>query len=117
MTILSLLLLALIFVPGAYHKVGGAYRWIKLGIVRYQCSELAKLALIFFLAKNLSRPKYDFKNFKKGVLPNLLIIASYAFLILQQYQHPKSPPLSQKNQALRTALKTPPYNQYIALFY
>ena len=84
MLCVSLLILTAVFIPGAYHKVGGAYRWIKIGGLKYQSSELAKLALIFFLAKNLSRPNYDYQNFFKGVLPNLLIISSFVLLLLKQ---------------------------------
>jgi cell division protein FtsW len=81
---LAIGLLALIFVPGMYSKVGGASRWLNLPIIGGQPSELAKLALILFLARNLSRPSSDVESFTKGILPNLLVFALIAGLLLVQ---------------------------------
>ena len=41
-------ILALIFVPGVYKSGGGAARWISIAGLRFQSSEIAKLALVFF---------------------------------------------------------------------
>ena len=48
------LLLILVFVPGVGYKVGGAHRWIRLGNWRFQPGELAKFAVIFFVARQLA---------------------------------------------------------------
>ena len=82
--IISLFLLSLILIPDAYKSVGGAARWINLGFISFQPSELAKLGLIFFLAKNLSREKNDAKNFTRGILPNLLVLIFFSFLLMLQ---------------------------------
>lgn len=82
--ILVIGLLALIFIPGMYTTVGGAARWLRLPLIGGQPSELAKLALVLFLAKNLSRPKSDMNNFKKGILPNLMVFGVIALLLLKQ---------------------------------
>ncbi|NRA43551.1 MAG: putative lipid II flippase FtsW [Oligoflexales bacterium] len=82
--IVSLLLLSLILIPQLYKTVGGAARWINFGFASFQPSELAKLGLIFFLAKNLSREKSDVTKFVRGILPNLLILMAFVvFLMLQ----------------------------------
>jgi cell division protein FtsW len=39
------------------HNVNGASRWLNLGLVTFQPVELAKLSLILFLSKNLTRPR------------------------------------------------------------
>lgn len=77
-------LLLLIFVPGAYHKVGGASRWLSIPYIGGQPGELAKIVLVLFLAKNLSRPTLDIKNFAGGVLPNIIILTMISGLLLVQ---------------------------------
>lgn len=81
---LSLFLLALIFVPGMYSKVGGASRWLNLPFIGGQPSELAKLAMVLFLAKNLSRPQSDMANFSRGILPNVVVFLTVTALLLVQ---------------------------------
>lgn len=52
--IFSLLLLILVFLPHLGREVGGARRWLKLGTLSFQPSELAKWAAVLFLADILS---------------------------------------------------------------
>jgi cell division protein FtsW len=77
-------ILALIFVPGVYKSGGGASRWIAFGGFRFQSSEIAKLALVFFLAKNMSRSGFNIQSLKTGVLPNCLIFSLFAVLMMKQ---------------------------------
>ncbi len=80
---LSIVLLALILVPGLYIKVKGASRWINLFGLRFQPAELAKLAMILFLAKNLCRKQSDLRKWT-SLLPNMIIFFVFAsFLMLQ----------------------------------
>ena len=79
-----ILLLGLIFIPGMYTKVGGASRRLNLPLVGGQPAELAKLALVLFLAKNLSRKKNDVGSLTKGVLPNFIILGILTGLLLLQ---------------------------------
>lgn len=80
----ALFLLALIFIPGLYTRVGGAQRWLNLPFIGGQPSELAKLALVLFLARNLSRPSNNVDSFSQGVLPNLLVLGVITGLLLMQ---------------------------------
>ncbi|MFA4906536.1 MAG: putative lipid II flippase FtsW [Candidatus Margulisiibacteriota bacterium] len=67
----SVLLLLLVFIPGVGRKVLGASRWIDLGPLSFQPSELIKFSTVLFMAKWLSE-----KNFKQAIwcLPILLLI-------------------------------------------
>jgi cell division protein FtsW len=76
--------LALIFVPGAYSVGGGAARWLHFGGVSFQPAEMAKLALIMFLAKNLSRPSCNLQRFWTGVFPNLAAFGFLALCLMKQ---------------------------------
>jgi cell division protein FtsW len=79
----SILLLAAILFPGVYTKVKGASRWVSLFGFQFQPAELAKLALILFLAKNLARRQSDLSQFGV-VFTNLFIFGIIAvFLMLQ----------------------------------
>ena len=80
----TLFLLSLIFVPGMYVKIGGASRWLNLPFIGGQPSELTKLAMVLFLARNLSRAKSDMNSLTKGVLPNLAVFGVFAGLLLMQ---------------------------------
>jgi cell division protein FtsW len=82
--VFALGLLALIFVPGVYKVGGGAARWINIAGIRFQPSELAKLALVFFLAKNLSRKNFCLDDFRRGLIPNLVVFGVLAVLMMRQ---------------------------------
>jgi cell division protein FtsW len=67
--VISLILLALVLIPFIGKSVNGARRWISLGVVTFQPSELAKLATIIYAANYMVR-KMDVKEkFFKAVLP------------------------------------------------
>jgi cell division protein FtsW len=62
----------------------GAQRWLKLGPVQVQPSELAKLAIILYLADWLARRGSLVGNFLKGMLPFAIIVGIVACLVLVQ---------------------------------
>jgi cell division protein FtsW len=78
----SLGLLAVVLVVGA--RVGGAVRWIKLGPVSFQPSEMAKFALVLYLAVLLSRHKEKVRDFSMGFLPPMLMTGMFLVLVLKQ---------------------------------
>ena len=63
--------LLLLLVPGVGHMAGGAVRWLRLGPLSLQPAELAKLALVLYLAYSLSRHQEQIKSFTRGLLPHL----------------------------------------------
>jgi len=62
--------------------VNGAMRWIDLGLISFQPSELAKFALVFYIADTLDRKQDKLDSFTDGYLPPLIIAAGVAILIL-----------------------------------
>jgi cell division protein FtsW len=74
--------LAAVLVVGRVVK--GAKRWIQFGGFTFQPSELAKLALILWLADYLDRHKSQLKDFSKGFLPALLVVGVVCGLILKE---------------------------------
>lgn len=80
----AIFLLVVVFSPGLGFETKGASRWIIVGDFSFQPSELAKLAFIIYFANWLSMKERDLKNFEKGFLPFILIVAIVALpLILQ----------------------------------
>lgn len=82
--IISVALLVLVFVPGLQVSSGGASRWIGLGPITIQPSELTKLAFIIYLAALLEAKGEDIRNFKKSVLPFIAIMGVIGTLIILQ---------------------------------
>jgi cell division protein FtsW len=79
----TLALLVLIKVPGLGFTANGATRWLSLGPFFFQPSELAKIALIMYLAGWMSERGHH-KNFWQSVFPPVMIIGLYCILILWQ---------------------------------
>jgi cell division protein FtsW len=78
-----LLLLAVMF-PEVSKEVGGARRWLTLGGLSFQPSELAKFTLVLFIAKSLVKRADKLRNFAYGYLPNLVVLGFFFIPILFQ---------------------------------
>ncbi|MCU0575258.1 MAG: putative lipid II flippase FtsW [Desulfobacterota bacterium] len=77
----SALALVLCFAPVIGRSGGHAQRWIGIGPASIQASELAKMALILFIANYLSRKSRTMDDFARGPLPALAIVAVMCLLI------------------------------------
>jgi cell division protein FtsW len=82
--LISIALLSLVFVGGIGVEVSGARRWIGLGFINFQPSELAKLAIVFFLAYSLEAKEKNIKTFFLGLLPHMIIPLIPVVLILME---------------------------------
>ncbi len=80
-----LVLLVLVFIPGIGGTAKGASRWIRLPGFNFQPSELAKVALIMFMAYSLDKRQEKVKEFMTGFLPYMVILAMLIMLLLLQH--------------------------------
>lgn len=81
--VLALILLVLVFVPGLGVTRNDSTRWLKIGI-QFQPSEVMKVAIIIFLAAQLSKHPDAMQHLIKGVLPCLLLLGVIAALLLKE---------------------------------
>ena len=73
--LLSIILLVLVFVPGLGIEAGGSHRWIGVGDLTLQVTEVMKLGLIVYLAYWFERKGPKITNFYYTFLPFILIMA------------------------------------------
>lgn len=82
--VLSLILLIAVLIPFIGKGVNGARRWISLGFMNFQPSELAKFAVLLYAADYMVR-KMDVKeNFFRAVLPMAVAVAVVGLLLLAE---------------------------------
>jgi cell division protein FtsW len=81
---LSVLLLVLVLLPGLGVSVNGSRRWLRLGPLSFQPAELAKLALVVYLAAFLARKRDELGEVWRGLVPPLAVGGSLAALVLAQ---------------------------------
>ena len=78
--LLSMALLGIVLIPEiSAHR--GSRRWLYLAGLSFQPSELAKLAMVIYLAQSLTRKQERIKQFKQGFLPYLLVAGVMIVLI------------------------------------
>ncbi len=79
-----LLLAALVFVPGlgAGGDSWGAKRWIAIGPLPFQPSEVAKIVMIIYLADWLGQKGHKIRNFSYGLIPFALFLGTLIGLIM-----------------------------------
>jgi len=81
---INLLMLAGTFIPGISHSAGGATRWLSIGPVKFQPSELTKLLLVIYLAFIINRKREKLQTFSTGFLPCLMVSSVFVILIFLQ---------------------------------
>jgi rod shape determining protein RodA len=79
---ISILLLVFVMFKGI--NINGSQRWINLGFIQFQPSELAKVSVILMVAKLLEQRNGDKLLLFKDILPIGLIIALPFFIVLTQ---------------------------------
>ncbi len=70
---LTMLFLVLVLIPGIGASRGGARRWLVLSGLTFQPAELAKLAVVLYLAHSMARKEEKMQTFSLGVLPHLIV--------------------------------------------
>lgn len=76
--------LMILSVAGFGHQGGGAARWLKLGPIHIQPSEMAKVSLVLWLGYSLAKKQARVKSFSVGMLPHLLMAGALMLLCLKQ---------------------------------
>ena len=82
--IVSLGLLITVLVPGIGSVVNGARRWISLGAIGFQPSEVAKLAMLMYASGYMVRRMDVKQDFIRAVLPMAVAVAVVGALLLAQ---------------------------------
>ncbi len=82
--ILSCFLLILLTLPGFGTTVGGATRWLKVGPLTFQVSEVVKVAVVIFMAYYLTKKLDHLKEFLRIFLMPLMLTSVIVVLILMQ---------------------------------
>lgn len=77
-------LLALVLIPGLSITAGGASRWLSVGPLPFQPAEVAKFAIIMFMADILAKRREDIVDFKIMAVPVLPWFLAMAGLIMLQ---------------------------------
>lgn len=81
---LAMVLLFLVLIPHVGKGVNGARRWIPMGLLNFQPSELAKLGMCMYAASYMVR-KMDVKeNFIKAVWPMMVALGVIGVLLLAE---------------------------------
>lgn len=82
---IALVAMLLVFIPGIGLTSGGATRWLLLGPISFQPSEILKIAYILFLATWITTVgKKGIQTMKFGIIPFLIISSLVAFTTLLQ---------------------------------
>ncbi len=80
----TVLLLVLVLIPGIGKGVNGARRWIPLGVMNFQPSELMKFAAIIFAASYTVQRQEYLHSFSKGMLPMGIAVALVGGLLMKE---------------------------------
>jgi cell division protein FtsW len=77
-------LLVLVLIPGAGVSVNGSSRWLRLGVINLQPSELIKLIVVVYVAGYFVRRQEELHNFTQGVVIISIVVVAIGMLLLQE---------------------------------
>ncbi len=76
--------LALVLIPGLGHSVNGSSRWIGIGPLGFQVSELTKFAIVVYMAGYLVRRHDEIQTQLSGFIKPMAVLAVVAALLLKE---------------------------------
>jgi cell division protein FtsW len=77
-----LVALVAVLVPGIGMVHNGARRWLHVGPLSLQPSELAKFAVVLYLARSIARKGARMEELQLGVVPHCIVVGTVALLVL-----------------------------------
>jgi cell division protein FtsW len=80
----GVVLLIVVLIPHVGREVNGAQRWLPLGPVNLQPSEIMKLFVVLYAADYTARKHADMGSFRRGFLPMAVVIVFVGFLLLRE---------------------------------
>jgi cell division protein FtsW len=80
----SLIMLAAVAFSGWGVSAGGAVRWLQIGSFQFQPSELARLALVIYMAYSMSKKGELLRDFYVGFMPHVIMLGVFSALLLIQ---------------------------------
>jgi cell division protein FtsW len=82
--LLGTLTLIAVLLPGVGREVNGSRRWIPLGFMSFQPSEVMKLLVVLYAADYTVRKAAFMDDFRKGFMPMFAVMTAIAFLLLRE---------------------------------
>lgn len=80
--LLTVVLLVLVLIPGVTQAINGSHRWLQLGPVNIQVSEIAKLCALVFVAGYLQRHGEELRSQTMAMVRPLLVLGCLTVLLL-----------------------------------
>jgi len=81
---ISLILLIVVFIPIIGPQIAGVHRWVDLGFIRFQPSEIVKLLFTIYLAAWLAKKGSDIDDPVKTLVPFIVVLLAIVGLIMLQ---------------------------------
>jgi cell division protein FtsW len=82
--VLAFVLLVLVLVPGIGHVVNGSRRWIRLGFMNFQVSEVARVLLLTYVASYAVRRADELRGSFQGFMKPVAVLAAASVLLLAE---------------------------------
>jgi len=78
----GIVLLIVVLIPGIGHEVNGSRRWVRLGFMNFQVSELARVLLLTYVASYAVRRADELRSDFQGFMRPVLVLGGAALLLL-----------------------------------
>jgi cell division protein FtsW len=80
----GLALLVLVLIPGVGREVNGSQRWVPLGPLTLQCSEVAKVCVILYVAGYLVRRQEEVRERFRGFIKPMVVLSAVTVLLMME---------------------------------
>jgi len=82
--VISLALVMATLIPGVGRMINGSRRWLRLGMLSFQPSEFAKLALVIYLSYYMAKKGERIRDFTNGLLPAYVVTTIFLVVVVIQ---------------------------------